>query len=191
MPPKTKITKQQLLIHAYDITLEFGIDAVTSRSVAKAAGCSIQPVFSHFPTMEALRRETYLYACKLVNDQIMTTQFSNDLSNQPMGIILKLAKEKPNIFELIYLSGNLFGEELWQVMQPWECNNKTIEFFSKKYVLKDDECRDIFERVFYLFFGIATMVAKGKINIPDKEVFTMIQRTVNDLITVKHRKSTQ
>lgn len=191
MPPRAKITKEQLLFHAYTITQELGIAAVTSRSVAKAAGCSIQPVFSHFPTMEALRRGTYLYACNLVNDQIISTQFAEDFYNQPMGIILRLAREQPNIYELIYLSGNLFGDELWETMRSWECNKKVIDFFSAKYKLKGEDCRDIFERAFYLFFGIATMVAKGKLTIPNEEAAAMIQRTVTDLITAKHKEALQ
>ena len=52
MPPKQKITKEELLECAARIAEENGILAVTSRSVAKEAGCSIQPVFSQFPTMD-------------------------------------------------------------------------------------------------------------------------------------------
>ena len=59
MPPKQKITEEILLSHAFQIAKEQGIDAVTSRSVAKSVGCSIQLVFSHFPTMEELRQATF------------------------------------------------------------------------------------------------------------------------------------
>jgi AcrR family transcriptional regulator len=60
MARKQSITKESLLDHAFKIAEEQGILAVTSRSVAQAAGCSIQPVFSHFPTMEELRKQTFL-----------------------------------------------------------------------------------------------------------------------------------
>ena len=50
MPPKQRITKEILLEHAFKIAESHGIASVTSRSVAKAVGCSIQPVFTQFPT---------------------------------------------------------------------------------------------------------------------------------------------
>lgn len=62
MPPRQKITKEILLDHAFQIAESKGISAVTSRSVAKSVGCSIQPVFSQFPTMEDLRQATFEYA---------------------------------------------------------------------------------------------------------------------------------
>lgn len=71
MAPKQKITREQLLEVAFDITRKEGFSAVTARSVAKAAGCSIQPVFSQFDTMEALRTATFDYACEHFMNEIM------------------------------------------------------------------------------------------------------------------------
>lgn len=70
LAPKQKITREQLLESAFDITRKEGFSAVTARSVAKAAGCSIQPVFSQFDTMEALRTATFDYACEHFMNEI-------------------------------------------------------------------------------------------------------------------------
>lgn len=42
MPPRQRITKEILLDHAFQIAENKGISAVTSRSVAKSVGCSIE-----------------------------------------------------------------------------------------------------------------------------------------------------
>lgn len=77
MPPRRKITKEMLLDHAFQIAESKGISAVTSRSVAKSVGCSVQPVFSQFPSMEELRQATFDYACNKFVDEVLVFE------NQP------------------------------------------------------------------------------------------------------------
>ena len=55
MPPKVKVTKENLVRTAVELVRESGADAINARSVATALGCSTQPVFSNFATMDELR----------------------------------------------------------------------------------------------------------------------------------------
>ena len=54
MPPKTKVTKTEILDAAIEIVRRNGPAAVNARSIAKALNCSTQPIFSNFATMEEL-----------------------------------------------------------------------------------------------------------------------------------------
>ena len=45
MPPKPKITKQQILEKALAIVREKGLAALTAKALAETLGCSTQPVF--------------------------------------------------------------------------------------------------------------------------------------------------
>ena len=98
MPPKQKIKKADLLEHAFKIAEEKGIDAVTSRSVAKSAGCSIQPVFSHFPTMEELRQATFDYACNKFVLEILAFEKLPDFLPRTTGITLSSYPPAPLLF---------------------------------------------------------------------------------------------
>ena len=62
MPKKPKFTRESLLQEAYSIAEIQGIEEVSSRSLAKNLNCSIQPIYTHFPTMAELRQETFRYA---------------------------------------------------------------------------------------------------------------------------------
>ena len=55
MPPKVKVTKEEIINTAVDIVRNSGAQAVNARTVASALNCSTQPVFSNFATMEELR----------------------------------------------------------------------------------------------------------------------------------------
>ena len=55
MPPKCKIDREQIQAAALELVRQGGESALNARAIAAALGCSTQPVFSHFHTMEELR----------------------------------------------------------------------------------------------------------------------------------------
>ena len=55
MPPKVRITKEEIVNTAVELVRISGEDAINARTIAAAINCSTQPVFSNFATMEKLR----------------------------------------------------------------------------------------------------------------------------------------
>lgn len=188
MPPKQKITKEMLLSHAFNIAKKYGISAVTSRSVANAIGCSIQPVFSHFATMEELRQATFEYACNKLMQEILEHQDKPDFMTQTNIWMLNLARNEPNLFELLYLSDCFDSSNIWDVQMKWECNQKMMSAMEQKYKLTEAECKDIFHRGFFMLFGIATMIAKSKIDMSNDEAINMVKKTVSEMTAARKGK---
>ena len=57
MASKTKITREQLVAAGLDIVRAGGPEALNARAVAAALGCSTQPVFSNYASMQALEQD--------------------------------------------------------------------------------------------------------------------------------------
>ena len=55
MPPKVKVTREQIVQAALALVRESGAQALNARAVANRLGCSTQPVFSNYATMEELK----------------------------------------------------------------------------------------------------------------------------------------
>jgi AcrR family transcriptional regulator len=55
MPPRVRITKEEIVDVALSMIRSEGEASLNARSIAAALGCSTQPIFSNFETMEALR----------------------------------------------------------------------------------------------------------------------------------------
>ena len=55
MPPKVKLSREDIIDTAISIIRESGVSALNARTIAAALNCSTQPVFSNFATMEELR----------------------------------------------------------------------------------------------------------------------------------------
>jgi len=182
MPPKQKITKDDLLEYAARIAEKDGIASVTSRSVAKEAGCSIQPVFSQFPTMENLRQETFDYVCKKSVQEVLSLSKYPDYFARTSKWVIDLARNKPNIFRLIYLSGGFRGNKLLDVMADYENNRDMLSKMTEVYQLDYEVCRDILMRSLLLLIGIGTMICDGRMDFSDEQVTTMMKQTVSDMV---------
>ena len=60
MPPKVRITKEEIVNTAVELVRLHGEEAINARTIAAAMNCSTQPVFSNFATMEELREAVIL-----------------------------------------------------------------------------------------------------------------------------------
>lgn len=182
MPPKQKITKEALLKCAAGIAERDGISAVTSRSVAKEAGCSIQPVFSQFPTMEILRQETFDYVCKRAVEEVLLFEKYPDYFARTSKWVIDLARKKPNLFRLIYLSGGFHGNYLLDVMMDYENNQDMLLKMTQMYQLDYEACRDILMRSFLMLIGVGTMICENRMDFSDEQVMAIMKQTVTDMV---------
>ena len=55
MPPKTKVSKEEILSTAVNLVRNDGENALNARNIARSLGCSTQPRFSNFINMDELR----------------------------------------------------------------------------------------------------------------------------------------
>lgn len=182
MPPKQKITKSMLLEHAFQIAEEQGIMAVTSRSVAKSVGCSIQPVFSQFPTMEELRQATFDYACNLFVKEVLAFEQQPDFLSQVTKWVLDLARSRPNLFQLLYLSDGFNGNNFLEVMMGFESNKKMILKMTELYCLDEKICKDILLRSCLFLMGISTMICVNHMDFSNEQVAAMMKQTISDMV---------
>ena len=182
MPPKQKITREMLLEHAFKIAEAEGISAVTSRSVANSVGCSVQPVFSQFPTMEDLRQATFDYACDIFVAEVLVNENQPDFFAKTTKWVIDLARYKPNLFRLLYLSSGFKGSNLIEVMMNFESNKRMIAKMTVIYGLEEAVCKDILMRSCLFLVGISTMICVNNMDFSDTEVAEMMKKTVADMV---------
>lgn len=191
MPPGQKITKNMLLEHAFRIAEEQGIMAVTSRSVAKSAGCSIQPVFSQFPTMEELRQETFDYACNLFIKEVLFFEQQPDFFAQSTKWVINLAKNRPHLFQMLYLSDGFKGNNFLDVIMGYESNQKILAKMADLYHLEESVCKDILLRSCLFLTGIGTMICVNHMDFDNEQVSAMMKQTVADMVQGAKHNSKQ
>ena len=182
MPKKPKFTRESLLQEAYSIAEEQGIDEVSSRSLAKSLGCSIQPIYTHFPTMAELRQETFRYACRQFTREILSCKADTDPFEWTTQCVIDLARNRPNLFKLVFLSNGFTSRSLPETMRDLLENQRLVSKIMEKYALDQETCEDVILRSELFLLGIGTMICSNHMSFEDEEVHAVMRRTVTDLV---------
>ena len=105
MAPRARVTREQILSAGLDIVRRGGPEALNARAVAAALGCSTQPVFSNYASMEALTADV-MTAARAVAGRYMDP--ARDKTGLPpykavgMGY-MDFAREEPALFRWLYM----------------------------------------------------------------------------------------
>ena len=113
MPPKVKITREEIVCAALSIVREQGAAALNARSIATALNCSTQPIFSNFETMGELQEATIAAAYSLYLDFLKAEIESEQYPRyKAMGMAyIRFAKEEKELFKLLFMRDRT-GEDL-------------------------------------------------------------------------------
>jgi len=172
MPPKVKITKEDIINTAVEIVRKSGDQAINARTVAAMLNCSTQPVFSNFANMEELRLAVVEQADAICGDYIQREIESGKFpSYKASGMAyIRFAKEEKELFKLLYMrdrSGESIpeGSELTDKMETMVHNNTGLGSADTK----------LFHLEMWAYVhGIATMFATGFLDLPWELVSKML-----------------
>lgn len=105
MPPKVRITKEDIVTTAMDIVRKDGAEAINARAIAKKLNCSTQPVFSNFATMEELRLAVVRAADARYRAYTrQELEFGKYPAYKATGMAyIRFAKEERELFKLLYM----------------------------------------------------------------------------------------
>ena len=105
MPPKVKFQKEEIVKAALDTVREKGADALTAREVAGRLGVSTRPIFTHYDTMEQLRRDVYERAMDEYREYI-GRGLAGPIPFLGVGQqYIRFAQEQPELYKLLFLRG--------------------------------------------------------------------------------------
>ena len=172
MPPKVKVTKEDIIHAAVGIVRKSGAQAINARTVAAVLHCSTQPVFSNFTTMDELRLAVVEKADALCGEYIQKEIEGGkfpDYKASGMAYI-RFAKEEKKLFKLLYMrdrSNETVGEasKLTDKMETLVHNNTGLHGADAK----------LFHLEMWAYVhGIATMFATGFLDLDWELVSKML-----------------
>ena len=180
MPPKVRITREDIVDAAVDIVRKEGAEMLNARNVALALGCSTQPVFSNFSRMEDLRFAVVERA-DLMCRQYMAqeTQKGEYPAYKAAGMAyIRFAKEEKELFKLLYMrdrgvENTEFESDITHKMESVVNNNTG---------LKGDEARLFHLEMWAYVHGIAAMFATGFLDLDWELVSRMLTDSYQGLV---------
>lgn len=163
MPPKVKITKEDIINAAISLVRENGADALNARTVASVLGCSTQPVFSNFATMDELRLAVVEKADEICNEYIKKEIEIGDFpAYKASGMAyIRFAKEEKELFRLLYMRDRT-GEK---IPSSFEFSDEIQNIVNKNTGLDGNILKLFHLEMWVYVHGIATMFATGFVNL--------------------------
>ena len=175
MPPKVKVTKEDIIRTAVKIVRDRGAQAINARTIATMLNCSTQPVFSNFATMEELRLAVVERADAMCNAYIQReVERGKYPAYKASGMAyIRFAKEERELFQLLYMrdrKGELIPEEMYM-------DDRMKDIVHHTTGLSGADMRLFHLEMWAFVHGIATMYATGFLDLDWDLVSKMLTDT--------------
>lgn len=182
MPPKQTYTKEIILEAAERLMKAHGFESVNARSIAKELSCSTQPIYSYFATMEELKTELYDVVTRKYMESINAKKDEKDFFKFATNVFISTAKNDRHLYRFIYNSHNFDGKSLDELLNDYETNRVICDKLKEVYSLTEEQGKMLFFKIWFFVYGISTMLASNKPNIPDEELYSLVNGTIGDII---------
>ena len=182
MPPKVKITKDRILQEALALVRQSGADSLNARVLAKRLDCSTQPIFSNFPSMDALRLALVGHADALYQARIAAEIALNRYPPYKASgmAYIRFAQEEPQLFRLLYMRDrSREDEELKDHLTP-----QMIDMVQKNTTLSPRQAGLFHLEMWAFVHGLAVLCATNFQPIDEESISHMITDVFQGL---KHR----
>lgn len=156
MPPKVKITKEDIIKTAVELVRTNGEEAINARAIAAALGCSTQPVFSNFATMDELQEAVIVASYDRYFDFLKAEAESGKYPQyKSFGMAyIRFAKEEQELFKLLFMRDRK-GQEL-TATPDFEAS---IEIIMQANGITREKARLMHLEMWTCVHGIGTMLA--------------------------------
>ena len=157
MAPKTKISKQDIILAALDLIRKHGEFAFNARSLAAHLGCSTQPIFSNYQSMDALKTDVIYSAYELYQNYVNTEIDSNQFPEyKASGIAyIRFVKEEKELFKLLFMRDR--SNENTDTWDP--ITENVLALLQKESGFSREQANRFHLEMWIYTHGIATMLA--------------------------------
>ena len=160
MPPKVKNSKEEILNTALEIARREGEQGLNARAVATALGCSTQPIYFNFGSMEHLKKAVINKSYDLYEDCIQSEIAKGKYTPYEASQIayIRFAKKETELFKLLFMSGNIPDAEE-NAAELAHC----AEMIHEETGISKTESVYFHLEMWACVHGIATMIATGRL----------------------------
>ena len=175
MPAVRKASREQIIDAAVAVLRDDGFSAINARSVARKLGCSTQPIYFSFQSMDELKAALSERAIRMhtrrVRDSLRAHEGNDSrYSSYGMGFV-RFAAEEKQLFRWLYIDGGhtspyksdvLYDEIIDVIVEDFGYDRKTAEKFHRDML--------------YYSYGLAILANIGHLDLTDNELREAFRR---------------
>lgn len=171
MPPKVKVTKEEIIKTAIALVRESGADAVNARAIAAILNCSTQPIFSNFASMEQLQDAVVQEAFRIYFDYLKAEAERGAYPRyKAFGMAyIRFAMEEKELFKLLFMRDRN-GKELI----PTSDFDESVEMIMEANGVTQEKAELMHLEIWGFVHGIASMFATSFLSLEWELVSDMV-----------------
>lgn len=183
MPPKAKFTREEIIQAAMQIVREKGLEAVTSRELAKRLGSSACPIFTVFKNMEEVYEEIRK-AAKALYKEYVNEGLKQESAFRGVGAAyIKFAIREPKLFQLLFMTEQQSPTDIEHtLMLIDESYTAILTSVREPYGLREEEAKKLYQHLWIYTHGIAALCATRVCAFSDTEIQTMMTEVFTGLL---------
>lgn len=191
MPPKSKYTRDEIILAAIQLVREQGIEAVTARELGARLGSSARPIFTVFQNMEEVKEELIKKAKSLYKEYV-TEGLKEELAFRGVGsAYIRFACEEPKLFQLLFMNEQENGADLEHILPVLDENYEAIlQSVQQPYGVEEEMARRLYQHLWIYTHGIATLCATQVCRFSGEEIQTMMTEIFKSLLEKVKRSGT-
>ena len=172
MPPKVKVSVEEIINGAVELVQREGADALNARALAGVLDCSTQPIFSNFRSMDEVKEAVLERAISICNDYTTREVESGIYSvYKASGMAyIRFAKEECELFKLLFMRDRK-GELVTKEAGFFDRMEAVVQ---KNVGLETNKARLFHLEMWAYVHGIAVMFATGYLNLEWELVSQML-----------------
>ncbi len=180
MARKTKFTKEQILKKAKEFINEKGIDQMNARDLCKYIGCSTQPLFKNFESMDEFKVYLKKYLHDYYNKFITKIVDEEDYLFTISYAYALFSYKESNIFKALFMSNLASTRTIEEVLKSPQ-NIGTIKSIPNQYNLTAKQSEKLYIDVRFYTHGLSCQIACKSILVDEKEIKKLINNIINNL----------
>ena len=183
MPAAKRVSRDQIIDAAVDVLRDGGFSAVNARSVAKKIGCSTQPIYFSFKSMDELKAALTERAIQMHTQRVrdsLRRHEGNDscYSSYGMGFV-KFAAEEKQLFRWLYLEGQQLGPYQSDILMQ-----EIIGVIVDEFGYTEDVARRFHQDMIYFTYGLAILANTDHLHLTEPELREALRREFRALIAI-------
>ena len=180
MPAAKKVSKDKIIDAAIEVLRDGGFSAINARSVARRLGCSTQPIYLSFQSMEELKAALTERAIEMhtrrVRDSLRAHE-GNDSRYSSYGFgFVKFAAQEKHLFRWLYLDGGQTDPYQYDVLLP-----EIIAVIMDEYGYSEEIAQKLHRDMTYYSYGLAILASTDHLDLTDEELLAAFRRELTAL----------
>ena len=176
MPPKAKVTREDILNASFELVRSQGHEALNVRAIARRLSCSTQPVLYNFATVESLEAAVYEKADAFHTAYILPQRGEGDEALLALGLnYVRFGYEERNLFRFLFQSGYAQENNLMDMIDSGELE-PVLSAMRMALGMDMKKTRDVFLTVALFAHGYASIIANNALEYDEALAASHLER---------------